>query len=182
MTKLGGASLALDAGTSAARATSSAVATLRAAAVVTPPVADETYPAEAIGIPVQRLGEIQVGALGYDAVVAIAGWYVPTAITDCPPLAAIYRDGALPYLRGDNDKLAFCVRSGVLYPSRPDLESGGASKVVPTGVAVTIIVGVVMPLDLETVGADATQVVVNVGFDQAQKRVAHCVLHGHLRR
>ena len=45
--------------------------------------------------------------------------------------------------------------SGTLYPSRPDLPNG-----VPTGVAVTVITGVIMPLDLETVGADATQVVV----------------------
>lgn len=123
--------------------------------VQAPLTAEAPYPAEAIGLAVQRLGELQVGRLGFDAEVAIAGWYVPTSITDCPPLAAIYRDGALPYLRGDADKLAFCVRSGMLYPSRPDLPNG-----VPTGVAVTVIAGVIMPLDLETVGANATQVVV----------------------
>lgn len=137
--------------------THSAVPSLR---VEAPIAADAAYPAEAIGLAVQRLGDLQVGRLGFDSVVAIAGWYVPTAITDCPALAAIYRDGALPYVRGDADKLAYCVRSGVLYPSRPDLPSNRTAGVVPTGVAVTVVVGVIMPLDLETVGTDATQVVV----------------------
>lgn len=116
---------------------------------------EAAYPAEVIGIAVQPLGELQIGGLSQDAVVAIAGWYVPTSITDCPPIAAIYRDGSLPYVRGDADKLAFCVRSGVLYPSQPDL-----SNVAPTGVAVTVVVGVIMPLELETVDTHATQVVI----------------------
>jgi len=131
------------------------------AAVPSPPL-EAAYPAEVIGIPVHRLGELQIGGLGRDDVVAIAGWYVPTAITDCPPLAAIYRDGALPYIRGDKDKLAFCVRSGVLYPSRPDI-----SNVAPAGVAVTIVVGVVMPLELELVDEQATQVVVLGRFSKS---------------
>jgi hypothetical protein len=129
--------------------------------VAVPSLAVEArYPAEVIGLAVQPLGDLQIGRLGFDAVVAIAGWYVPTAITDCPPLAAIYRDGALPYVRGDADKLAFCVRSGMLYPSRPDLASDSSRDLVPTGVAVTVVVGVIMPLELEAIGTDATQVVV----------------------
>lgn len=118
------------------------------------PHVEAAYPAEVIGFDVQRLSELQVGRLGFDTVVAIAGWYVPTAITDCPALEALYRDGALPYVRGDRDKLAFCVRSGVLYPTSPDLPS-----FAPTGVAVTVIVGVIMPRDVEVVGMPATQVV-----------------------
>jgi hypothetical protein len=130
-------------------------------AVSVPPIAvDPRYPAEVIGLPVQRLGDLQLGSFGFDSVIAIAGWYVPTAISDCPPFAAIYRDGALPYLRGDADKLAFCVRSGMLYPSRPDLRSDGSPDDVPTGVAVEVVVGVVMPRELEAVGTDPTQVVV----------------------
>jgi hypothetical protein len=120
------------------------------------------YPAEVIGLDVHRLGELQVGRLGFVTVVAIAGWYVPTAVTDCPALAALYRDGALPYVRGDRDKLAFCVRSGMLYPSSPDLPSSA-----PTGVAVTVIVGVIMPWEVEVVGTPATQVVFLGRFGKA---------------
>jgi hypothetical protein len=58
--------------------------------------------------------------------------------------------------------LAFCVRSGVLYPSRPDL-----ANVAATGVAVTVVVGVVMPLELEIVDAQATQVVVLGRFSKS---------------
>jgi hypothetical protein len=112
------------------------------------------HPVEVLGIEVQRLGELQIGSLGFETVVAIAGWYVPTAVTDCPALAALYRDGALPYVRGDRDKLAFCVRSGMLYPSSPD-----HPNFAPTGVAVTVIAGVLMPREVEVVGTHATQVV-----------------------
>lgn len=133
---------------------------VQSVAIESPPAAETPFPAEVIGLAVQPLGELQVGRLGFDSVVAIAGWYVPTAITDCPPLPAIYHDGALPYFRGDADKSVFCVRSGVLYPSRPNLSSDGTPDVVPAGVAVEVVVGVIMPLDLETVGTDASQVVV----------------------
>jgi hypothetical protein len=137
-----------------------AVAPAPTSVTVLPIAVDARYPAEVIGLPVQRLGDLQLGSFGFDSVIAIAGWYVPTAITDCPPFAAIYRDGALPYLRGDADKLAFCLRSGMLYPSRPNLGSDGSPDDVPTGVAVEVVVGVVMPRELEAVGTDPTQVVV----------------------
>ncbi|HEY8239450.1 MAG TPA: hypothetical protein VIF63_08445 [Candidatus Limnocylindrales bacterium] len=136
--------------------------TVSVPAVVPAPPVEAAYPAKVVGIDVQKLGDLQLGGIGFDEIVAIAGWYVPTAITDCPALAAIYRDGALPYLRGDRDKLAFCVRSGVLYPSRPDL-----ANVAATGVAVTVVVGVVMPLELEIVDAQATQVVVLGRFSKS---------------
>jgi len=123
---------------------------------------EAAYPAEVIGLDVQRLGDLQLGGVGWDEVVAVAGWYVPTSITDCPALAAIYRDGALPYVRGDKDELAFCVRSGMLYPSRPDI-----ANVAPAGVAVTVVVGVVMPLELEMVDEHATQVVVLGRFSKS---------------
>jgi hypothetical protein len=129
--------------------------------VSVPPIAvSARYPTEVVGLPVQPLGDLQLGSLGFDSVIAIAGWYVPTAITDCPPLAAIYRDGALPYVRGDADTLAFCVRTGMLYPSQPDLASDATPDVVPTGVEVEVVVGVIMPRELEAVGTDPTQVVV----------------------
>lgn len=127
---------------------------------VAPIAVNPRYPTEVVGLPVQPLGDLQLGSLGFDSVIAIAGWYVPTAITDCPQLPAIYKDGALPNVRGDADKLAFCVRSGMLYPSRPDLRSEGAPGSVPAGVAVEVVVGVIMPQELEAVGTDPTQVVV----------------------
>ena len=110
------------------------------------------YPVQVLGLPVHRLAELQIGGLAPDDVVAIAGWYVPTGIGTCPALPALYRDGSLPYFRGDKDKLAFCARSGLLYPFRPDD--------VPTGLAVEIVRGVIMPMDLEIVGSAPTEVVV----------------------
>jgi hypothetical protein len=141
--------------------------------VGSPPVAlpprAANYPAKVLGLDVHRLGDVQTRGLDRDTPIAVAGWYVATAITDCPPLAAIYRAAALPEVRGDADEAAFCDRSGVLYASRPHLEVG-----LPTddladnrpwelglpAVAVTLVIGVVVPRELEIIGAGATPVVV----------------------
>ena len=130
------------------------------------------YPGEVLGLPVERLSDVQDRAIGRDKVVAIAGWYVATSITDCPPLAAIYRPGSLPEIRG-GDPLAYCKRHGVFYASRPDPEEGQpaadpqgdavAGAGLPS-VAATLIVGVVVPPELEAIGADATPVVVVAHF------------------
>lgn len=131
--------------------------------------AEESSPAQALGLDVKRLDAVQPQELGRDDEIAVAGWYVPMAISDCPPLAAIYRDASLPEVRGDADEWAFCVRSGVLYASRPGLDMRppprhlGDDRSRTDGlseVEVTIVVGVIVPRDLETVGSDATQVVV----------------------
>jgi hypothetical protein len=118
---------------------------------------------------VQRLDAVQPLGLGPDQEVAVAGWYATTAITGCPPLAAIYRDGSLPYLRGDADELAFCVRSGVLYASEPIAGSpppttaprgGPAADPTLSVLSVTVAIGVVMPPEIEVVGARSMEVVV----------------------
>jgi len=153
-----------------------------AAAVVPPspaaaPFAQEVrYPAEVIGLGVHRLVDVQAQGLGLDAPVAVAGWYVATAITDCPPLDAFYRAGALPEVREDIatvDSWAFCRRTGVLYASRPDLderpptnnfeENRAKNSGLPV-VAATLITGVVVPPALEKIGAAATQVVLVAHF------------------
>ena len=110
-------------------------------------------PAQVVGLDVHRLADAQGRATGRDEVIAIAGWYVPTAITNCPRLAAIYEDGSLPDVRGDADELVFCERFGVLYPSRPEL--GERWPWVP----VRLVVGILAPPELEVIGADATEVV-----------------------
>ena len=137
---------------------------------VAPRVRPPPRPAQVIGLTVNRLDDIQSLGLGRDEVVAVAGWYVATAITDCPRIVIIRRQGSLPEVRRDFDALAFCDRSGVLYASRPDLnerlptnnlnddnrsDNGGLSAV-----AVTLVVGVVVPPELEMIGTDATEVVV----------------------
>jgi hypothetical protein len=136
---------------------------------VAPESGRQGYPTQALGLEVQRLDGIIVRGLGRDTPVAVTGWYVATAITDCPPLAAIYRAGSLPDVRGDADELAFCERSGVLYASRPELTEGlpknnlednRSTDAGPPAVATTLVVGVVVPPELEMIGADATQVVV----------------------
>ena len=127
------------------------------------------YPAEVVGLEVQRLDSVQARRLDRDAPVAVAGWYVATAITDCPRLAAIFRPARLPEVRGDTDTWAFCKRSGVLYASRPDLdermptnnlEDNRSKEAGLPAVAVTLVIGVVVPQELENIGATATQVVV----------------------
>jgi len=136
-----------------------------------PPVqaAGPVYPSQLLGFAVHRLDDVQQADLGRDDITAIAGWYVATAITDCPPLAAIYREGAPPELSGGADSWAFCDRSGVLYASRPDLElrlptnnlednrsKGAGLPVVPA----ELMIGIRVPPELEVIGAEATPVVV----------------------
>jgi hypothetical protein len=127
-------------------------------------------PTQVLGLDVHRLDDVHPQELGRDDIVVLSGWYVATAITNCPPLPAIYRDGALPYLRGDADTLVFCERSGVLYASRPDVDprlptnnlnddnrsnNGGLPSV-----AATLIVGIIVPQELELIRDVATEVVV----------------------
>ena len=127
------------------------------------------YPEHVVGLDVQRLDNVETRALGRDTPIAVAGWYVATAITDCPRIVVIRRQGSLPEVRRDFDQLAFCDRSGVLYASRPDLdertpgsnlEDNGSGNPGLRAVAVTLVVGVVVPPELEMIGATATPVVV----------------------
>jgi len=113
-----------------------------------------------IGLDVHRLDEVQPRGLGRDDAVAVVGWYVATAITDCPPLAAVHRDGSLPDIRGDADGRAFCKRTGVLYASPPDVQDSWSGSGGLGVVGAKIVVGVVVPPELEMIGADATEVVV----------------------
>ena len=115
------------------------------------------YPAQVVGLDVQRLDDVQPRWLDRDDVIAIAGWYVATAITDCPPLDAIYRDGSLPEVRGDAGVLAFCERAGVLYASRPSLDKHENAGL--RAVAATLAIGIVAPPELEIIGTVATEVV-----------------------
>ena len=118
------------------------------------------YPLQALGLPVRILDDVLPGQLGPDDVIAVAGWYVAQAITECPPLAAIYRDGSLPYVRGDADALAFCKRSGVLYASRPDFEGDGSGDAGLPAIAANLAVGIIASPEIEIIGTEARQVVV----------------------
>jgi hypothetical protein len=127
------------------------------------------YPAHVVGFEVQRLENMKTRALGRDTPIAVAGWYVATAITDCPRIVVIRRQGSLPEVRHDADEFAYCHRSGVLYASRPDLderiprnnlEDNSAKNAGLPAVPVTLVVGVVVPRELEMIGTTATPVVV----------------------
>ena len=136
------------------------------ATAVRPP--DLRFPAQVLGLEVHRLDEIRLQRLGRDTPIAVAGWYLTTGIDDCPPLAAMYRQAALPEIRSGVSEWAFCRRSGLLYASRPDLEervpgdtleddrsvNGGLEAVF-----VTLVIGVIAPRQLEVIGGDSTQVV-----------------------
>jgi hypothetical protein len=145
------------AGLSAARSDKSAAAVAEPTTTPAPSLDIEAaYPTDVVGLEVQRLGDVPQ-LLGRDEVVAVAGWYVPTSITDCPPLAVLYREGALPEIRHDVDTWAFCDRSGVLFASRPD-PAQGTNDGFPA-VAVRMVVGVMVPPELEAVGTGPTEVV-----------------------
>jgi hypothetical protein len=117
-------------------------------------------PTTVIGLDVHRLDEVQPRGLGSDDVVAVVGWYVATAITDCPLPAALYRIDSLPDTHGDADGRALCKRIGVLYASPPDVQDSWSASGGFGVVGATIVVGVVVPPELEMIGADATEVVV----------------------
>ena len=123
---------------------------------VTPAV----VPTQVIGLPVQRLDQVPTQTLGRNDDVAVAGWYVATTISGCPPLAALYRAGSPLKVGGDIDAWRFCDRSGVLYASQPDVRDSSSRGAALLGFGVTIIADVIVPPELEILGADATQVVV----------------------
>lgn len=132
------------------------------------PTADAPYPTRVIGLVRHQLDEVQPLELGRNDVLAIAGWYVPTSTADCPAIAVIYRDGALPEFRRDVDALAYCDRSGILYAARPGVSTrpppkhhtvNGSFHPGPSEVPVTFIMGVVAPREIEVVGGNATRVV-----------------------
>lgn len=155
-----------------------AATTLAQATAVIAPSPTPAHPAAALGLPVHALDQVVPGQLGEDQVIALSGWYIATGVANCPPLAAIYRDGALPYLRGDADALAFCERSGVLYASPPDADGrlsttshrNDGSRVGPPAVDAKLAVGIIVPMGLEVIGATATEVVVIGRFVETGSR------------
>jgi hypothetical protein len=125
---------------------------------------DAARPDLALGLAVQRLDEVQREGLGPDDVFAVVGWYVPTGMSDCPPLAAKFKASTSPATPGFGDAWAYCTRTGVLYaspPAAPDSWSGSAGL---GAVGVSVATGVVMPSELELVGGDAIEVVVVAQF------------------
>jgi hypothetical protein len=163
--------LAVDGAGAAVAAAPSGIA---APSPTLPPVAH--FPAKVLGLDVHRLTDITARALGPREVIAVAGWYVPTAITNCPELDFPYVQDSpaeLPH-RVDRDRLAFCQRFGVLYASRPgdserlpanNREDDRPRDVGPPAYTVSLVTGIRVPAALETIGASATPVVVIVHFD-----------------
>jgi hypothetical protein len=139
-------------------------ATPELAAAGTPlPQPDDAYPAKVLGLPVRNLADVQLAALGRDDVVAIAGWYVTLAVTDCPPLARTFHQPGAGVPPGF-DPSAYCERSGVLYatPTFPGTLSQPAelAGVGPQSVDASVVRGVVMPPELQLVSPEPTPVVV----------------------
>jgi hypothetical protein len=130
---------------------------------------DNQPPGEALGLEVHKLDEIDPGAVGDDDVLAIEGWFLATEITDCPPLAAIFRQTASPDASRYVDSWRFCKRSGVLFATQPMFKGGppandfDENRSKNSGLpAIDVMVDerVVMPAELELIGGDATPVVV----------------------
>jgi hypothetical protein len=117
-------------------------------------------PATVVGLEVRRLDEVEPRSLGRDELIAVVGWYVATSITDCPPLASLYRDVTVPGASSGAYGWAYCRRTGVLYTSPPDVRESPAGSGHIGVVRATIVRDVLMPPELEIIGARATQVVV----------------------
>jgi hypothetical protein len=142
---------------SADRPNSTVNATSRpAVASVAPGPAVASYPEQVLGFDVQPLDEVRLALLTRDDVIAISGWYVALAITDCPQAAPPVGDNSMTVSPGF-DPWAWCERSGVLYAAKTGFERGNGTG--PTAVAASIIDGVRMP-GLETIGAAPIPVVV----------------------
>jgi hypothetical protein len=124
-------------------------------------------PATALGLAVHRLDDVRPGVHDPDQVVAIAGWYVATATTDCPPLLAKFRNGSASSTRGQADALAYCDRAGLLYGSHEPPDGRVFSSIPGEPIDVTVVIGVVMPPELELIGAAPTEVIVLGRFHES---------------
>jgi hypothetical protein len=126
------------------------------------------FPGQVLGFDVQPLDTVWIQGLGLDSVVAVAGWYAPLLIADCPPLAALYVAGPDPSVRGVVDSYAFCKRSGVFYAARPEpdapvvfdgTEGVGSGRAGLESVAASMVEGVVATREMEAIGGAAEVVV-----------------------
>ena len=136
-------------------------------------------PGEVLGLDVRALDEVDPDGFERDEVIALAGWYLATAITDCPPLAAVFRETNGPEAESYVDSWRFCERSGVLFASRPEFSGGqpandfqenrSKNSGLPA-INVSVDERVVMPAQLEVIGGEATAVVVLGRFVEPNDR------------
>ena len=141
----------------------------------------QPFPAQVLGLDVHPLDDILLARLTRDDVVAIAGWYVPLAITACPAAVAEYQGGGTVVQPGF-DPWAYCERAGVLYAERPGsiapIAGPAAAQAAPDGptsIAASLVPGIRLPDALEVVGAAPMQVVVLGHFVEASSA---CMLLG----
>lgn len=137
-----------------------AEATGPAATEILVPTDAPDRPATALGLTVRAFEDVQPGHHPRGEVIALAGWYVATAITDCPPVVEAIRIGSSSGARGDTDALAYCDRAGLLYAAPPSPDRGSPGAEGTRAIDVSVVLGVVMPPELEVVGAAPTEVVV----------------------
>jgi hypothetical protein len=153
------------------RATEPPAASTSLVAIASQPqdrLAGRGFPSRVLGLDVRPLDDIPPQGDRGDAAIALAGWYVATAMTACPPDSDIVRPGLIADLGVDADPRTFCARVGVLYATPPDARNGSAPNDAEDGagpaaalasVQATLTPGVVVPPELESVGMDATPVV-----------------------
>ena len=129
-------------------------------------VAEPGFPSGVLGLDVQALDDFPAQGDRGDTAIAVAGWYVATAMTACPTDAGPARPDLAAELGVDADPRTFCARVGVLYAAQPD--GGGPWKTnrddsapgaTLGSVEATLTPGMVVPPELEDVGHDATPVV-----------------------
>ena len=161
---------------SRAVASQGAVAAATSGAATRP---DVQHPTEALGFEVRPLDEVNPRALDADQLVAVAGWYFMTEISDCPPLSDVFRETAQPGANRRTDPWRFCERSGVLFATQPLFKGGqpasdfDENRIKNSGlpaINVSVDEHVIMPAPLEVIGGDATAVVVLGRFVQPDDR------------
>ena len=135
-----------------------AIASIEPLPSATAPAPEPAFPSEVIGLGVRPLDDVLQLSLTGDDVVAVAGWYVPTAITDCPRTEIAQPLGLIRSTDHQPDPRSFCDRSGALFDSRPPDGDGSIAPALPV-IATRLVHGVEVPPQLEDVGAAARQVV-----------------------
>ncbi len=139
------------------------------------------YPTEALGLAVHPLDDLQLARLNRDDVVAIEGWYLPLATTNCPA-GVPSQQSPPPEIQPGFDPWAYCERSGVLYAASPGVDgrllpatSPDHGGIGPEAVSASLLHGVRLPAALETTHPVAMQVVLLGHFVESSSA---CMLLG----
>ncbi len=141
------------------------------APTVAPAPGGARYPTAVLGLDVRTLLDLDPVARA-DAVVAVAGWYMPSSKSNCPPTTDVAPRAYVAELGVVADRETFCARFGQLFPAAPLAYGGPSDQTIwqavrrtngLTTIAVAMTPGVVVPEAISVGGAFVAAPVVLVG-------------------